>query len=386
VEILHGLEGLRKAPRGAALTIGNFDGLHLGHRQIISTCCGYRDFGIEGEGARVSTQNLSPPTLPSSGVSGEGEKRGGEVVVAGGGHELSHNERTPTPALPLGTGRGGLDGCRASAVVVVTFEPHPLTVLRPKAVEPRLTGAGMKQEMITSMGVDAYVVLPPEPAVLNLTAENFLKILSEDVRPKVMVEGPDFTFGKARGGNVLMLEKWAAECGVQFELAEPVTRALLDLKLVRVSSSLTRWLISGGRVRDAAICLGRPYALRGEVVHGFGRGKGLGAPTINLKCEDQLIPADGVYAGRCNVDGNEYPAAISVGDLPTYGDSGRQIEAYLLGYSGDLYGQRLDLEFCDWLREQRKFPSSESLKMQIELDVVQTRRRSRMDPSVPIAM
>jgi riboflavin kinase / FMN adenylyltransferase len=317
VLLLHGIDGLIHAPAGAAMTIGNFDGLHLGHRAAIDACRRHRD------------ENGSP-------------------------------------------------------VVVVTFEPHPLTVLRPSAVPPRLTPASLKEELIESLGVDAYVVLAPEPGVLNLTAEDFWKILRDQTRPRILVEGMNFNFGKGRGGNVRNLAEWCAGSEVRFQLIEPISVAMLDLKLAPVSSSLVRWLLSNGRVRDAAICLGRPYRLRGPVVSGFQRGRKLGTPTANLQCNDQLIPADGIYAGRCIVDSRSYPAAVSIGDMPTFGGNVRQIEAHLLDFEGDLYGQSLDLDLIDWLREQTKFSSADALKAQIEQDIIETRRRIDLDPAQPI--
>jgi riboflavin kinase/FMN adenylyltransferase len=260
-----------------------------------------------------------------------------------------------------------------------------LTVLKPKAVPPRLTPPSLKQELLESLGTDIYVVLPPEPSVLNLTAEDFWKLLRDEVRPGYLIEGSEFTFGKGRGGDVTKLAEWAAPSAVRFELVQPLMTALLDLKLVQVSSSLVRWLLSHGRARDAAIALGRPYILRGTVVKGFQRGRTIGVPTANLRCQEQLIPADGIYAGRCWIGGIIHDAAVSIGDMPTFGEGVRQIEAHVLDFDGDLYEQKLDLELIDWLREQRKFANLEGLKSQIELDIVQTRRRSEMDPSEPIA-
>jgi riboflavin kinase / FMN adenylyltransferase len=317
MRVLHGIDGLLQVPAGAAMSIGNFDGLHRGHARILELCRKRRNEG-------------------------------------------------------------------ASAAAVVTFEPHPLTVLRPRAAAPRLTPPELKQELIESLGVDVYVVLPPEPSVLNLTAQEFWLMLRDRVRPSYLIEGPDFNFGKDRQGTAQQLAEWAADSPVRFDRVPPLEGTLLNLNRVPISSSLIRWLLTQGRVRDAAICLGRPYLLRGEVVKGFQRGRELGAPTANLRCEAQLIPADGVYAGRCRVGSTVYPAAVSIGDMPTFGEGVRQIEAYLIGFDGDLYGQTLDLELLDWLREQRKFARAEALSEQIDRDVVQTRRRSEMDPSAPI--
>jgi riboflavin kinase/FMN adenylyltransferase len=280
-----------------------------------------------------------------------------------------------------------LAACRAHGlpVVVVTFEPHPLTVLRPKAAVQRLTPAGLKLELLQSLGAEVCVVLPADPAILSMSAEDFWALLRDQLRPAFLVEGPNFKFGRHRAGDVGKLAQWAAGSSVTFELIEPAQVALLDLSLAPVSSSLIRWLLSNGRARDAAICLGRPYMLRGQVVRGSQRGRTLGVPTANLQCDGQLIPADGVYAGRCRIGPRLHQAAVSIGNLPTFGEGPRQVEAHLLDFDGDLYGQTLDLELVDWLREQMKFPGIEALKAGIDQDIYQSRRRTALDPSVPIA-
>ena len=151
---------------------------------------------------------------------------------------------------------------------------------------------------------------------------------------------------------------------------EPVRVPLLNLQIVPVSSSLIRWLIAHGRVRDAAICLGRAYTLEGQVVEGFRRGRTIGVPTANLAVPDQLVPADGVYAGRCVIDAKSYAAAVSIGVAPTFqGESRRQIEAHLIGFSGDLYGRTLHLELLDWTREQLRFNGIDRLKKQLSRDI-----------------
>ena len=273
-----------------------------------------------------------------------------------------------------------LEVCRrrageAGTVALVTFEPHPLTVLRPELAPPRLTPPALKEALLQEAGADYLVILPPEPAVLNLTAERFWGIVRDEARPAAMVEGDEFTFGKDRGGTIDTLRKWTAEAGIAMETVPPVRVALSNLAVVRVSSSLIRWLLGHGRVRDAAICLGRPYTLGGTVVMGKQRGRGLGVPTANLKPGEQLIPSDGVYAGRCRVAGVDYPAATSIGTLPTFGDCPRTIEAHLVGFSGDLYGQGLHLELLDWIRDQRKFASVDALKAQLTRDIQWTVER-----------
>jgi riboflavin kinase/FMN adenylyltransferase len=317
MQITDGIDGLKTLPPGLALSVGNFDGLHLGHRHII---------------------------------------------------ELAKSLRAP------------------AGVALVTFEPHPFTVLRPQHAPPRLTPLPLKIELLREAGVDYLAILPPTTHLLNLTAEAFWQILRDDVRPAHMIEGDSFTFGKGRGGTIDRLREWCGQSDVQLHMIEPVEMPLLDLKITPVSSSLVRWLVIAGRVRDAAICLGRPYALEGVVVKGFQRGRTIGVPTANLDCGEQLIPAEGVYAGRCLVDQSMFPAAVSIGNLPTFGDDRLQIEAHLIGYEGDLYGKTLRLEVIDWIRDQRKFNGLDALKQQLKLDIDHARVRSTLNAARPIAL
>jgi riboflavin kinase/FMN adenylyltransferase len=281
-------------------------------------------------------------------------------------------------------------GSRSGRIAVATFEPHPLTVLRPALAPPRLTPPEIKQALLEQAGVDDYVILPPAPEVLNLSAEDFWSILRDNVKPSHLIEGSTFHFGKGRGGTIERLRKWCEQTQleadpIEFHVMDAVTAVLLDLAIVPVSSSLIRWLLAYGRARDAAICLGRPYALRGEVIRGFGRGKQLGIPTANIRCDDQLICADGVYAARCRLDGTSYPAALSIGSLPTFEQQNHQVEAHLIGFDGDLYGRTIEIEVLDYLREQRKYGGVEPLMAQIGRDLEKVRQEADVDPARPIA-
>ena len=280
-------------------------------------------------------------------------------------------------------------GYRASGdgeLVVVTFEPHPLTVLRPEKAPPRLTPAGLKRELLANAGVDRLVVLPPTHDVLDLAAEDFWAILRDQVRPTHMVEGGSFNFGKGRGGTVERLREWTAGTALKLHVIESIEVALLDLTVAPVSSSLIRWLLGNGRVRDAAICLGRPYVLEGPVIKGYQRGKSIGVPTANLDCGDQVVPTEGVYAGRCTVGAVVYPAAVSIGRMETFGDRlRRQVEAHLVGFDGDLYGRPLRVELIDWWREQRKYDGIEALMEQIRRDIEWTVGRVKLEPARQIA-
>lgn len=303
-----GLDGLRSLPPGSVVTIGNFDGVHIGHQHILSTC----------------------DKLRSASPSGK--------------------------------------------VAVVTFEPHPLTVLKPEVAPPRLTTPATKRRLIASLGVDEYVVLAPTPDVLGLSAEAFWAILKDDARVAHLVEGDSFTFGKSRGGTIAKLREWSQGTGVSLHIVEPIEAAMMDQQIAPVSSSLVRFLVDAGRMRDATACLGRPYQLEGPVVKGHQRGRTIGIPTANMDCGDLLVPADGVYAARCRIGDRVYPVALSIGTMPTFGQNQRQVEAHLLEFSGDLYGQSLEVEVVDWVREQWKLPGIEALKSQIAKDVAEIRR------------
>lgn len=314
MQIHHGIEGLQELPAGTVLSVGNFDGVHRGHRHLLSVA-----------------------------------------------HQLG------------------------DIVAVVTFEPHPLTVLRPQSMPPRLSPLSIKQSLLESLSVDHLVILPPTPQVLNLTAESFWKILRDDVQPAHLIEGESFSFGKGRGGSIARLREWSIGTCVQLHVVEPICVPLLDLQVVAVSSSLIRWLLIQGRARDAAICLGHPYLLQGRVVKGFQRGRTIGVPTANLDCGEQLVPAEGVYSGRCTVRGASYPAAISIGTMPTFGENPQQVEVHLVGFTGDLYDQTIQVELRDWVREQWKFNQVDALKRRIEQDIQWVQQRSGTPVSEPIA-
>jgi riboflavin kinase/FMN adenylyltransferase len=271
-------------------------------------------------------------------------------------------------------------------LAVVTFEPHPLTVLRPEKAPPRLTPSPLKRELLATMGVDRLVVLAPTRELLDLSAEDFWAILRDEVRPAHMVEGESFTFGKGRGGNIAKLREWSNGTAVNLHVIEPIEVALLDLMIAPASSSLIRWLLGNGRVRDAAICLGRPYALEGIVVKGYQRGRTIGVPTANLDCGEQVVPGEGVYAARCTIDGTIYPAAVSIGRMETFGDKlRRQIEAHLVGFDGDLYDRTIRVEMLDWGREQRKYDGIDALMVQIKKDIAWTKERAGITPEMEIA-
>ena len=270
-------------------------------------------------------------------------------------------------------------------VVAITFEPHPMVRLRPELAPPRLTPLAMKHQMLDRIGIDVLVELAPDPQTLSITARQFFDLLASELRVSHLIEGLDFSFGKGREGNIDNLRSWAKGTAMQVHVVDELAVTLPNMHIVEVRSSLIRWLIAYGRVRDAAICLGRPYALCGVIVKGFERGRTLGMPTANFDCGEQMIPADGVYAGRCRVGNKTYVAGASIGTLPTFNGSKRQVEAHLLGFDGNLYGQVLELELIEFVREQIKFSSVDQLKEKMRGDMLRCEQLAKTDPARLIA-
>ena len=317
VKTIHGLDSTDLPLPRSVLTVGNFDGVHRGHLQII---------------AQVKAL-------------------GGEV---------------------------------AGPCVVLTFEPHPLSVVNPGNAPARLTTEEDKIRCLALAGVDITVVAEASRALLALSPEEFVEQIVGRFHPTHIVEGPTFGFGRGRSGTVKTLSALGPGHGFEVCVVESVKVRFDDGEPIAVSSSLIRKLVAEGRVERASLALGRRYALSGEIVPGTRRGAELGFPTANLAVSGQLIPADGVYAGSAWL-GDEpagqdrpCPAAISVGRSPTFQRGGhrldRKIEAHLLDKDLDLYGCRMRLEFGAWLRPQRTFESPEALGNQISQDVESVRR------------
>lgn len=258
-------------------------------------------------------------------------------------------------------------------VKAITFEPHPATILRPQQVPPRISDSVEKVRCLREAGADEVVVVEPGPKLLGLDAIAFLEFLVANHQPRVVVEGPNFCFGKGRGGDVAVLAAEGVRLGYAAVVVDTVEVALADSLTAPVSSSLVRWLVGHGRVADAARCLGRVYTLTGRVTAGDKRGRTIGVPTANLAptdIEGKLLPAEGVYGGRVELpDGSQYPAAVSIGVNPTFAATARTVEAHLLGFNGDLYGHPITILFERWLREQRRFSTIDALRDQLERDI-----------------
>jgi riboflavin kinase/FMN adenylyltransferase len=234
-----------------------------------------------------------------------------------------------------------------------------------------LTEPVRKAELIEQLGVDALCVLPFTESLSHLSAEAFVHdVLVEHLHSALVVEGENFRFGHKAAGDVALLERLGRTFGFTVEGAPLVA----DGETV-FSSTYIRACVDAGDVRTAATALGRPHRLAGVVVRGDQRGREIGFPTANLMCHRYAaVPADGVYAARLIRSGDqELPAAVSIGTNPTFSGRERRVEAYVLDFSGDLYGERVSLDFVAHLREQRRYEGIDPLVAQIHEDVAQTR-------------
>jgi riboflavin kinase/FMN adenylyltransferase len=290
------------------VTIGNFDGVHLGHQHVIS--------------------------------------RAREV------------------ADELGVER----------LVVVTFDPHPIAVLRPEHAPPTLTGVDARVGLLEAAGVDAVLVVPFSREVAGWSPERFVDdVVTGALHAAAVVVGANFRFGNKAAGDVATLRELGRSRGFT---AEGIA---LDGGPQVWSSTYIRNCLAAGDVTGAAEALGRTFAVRGEVVRGDRRGRELGYPTANVPPRGCAVPADGVYAGWLGRSdtGEVYPAAISVGTNPTFaGERDRRVEAYVLDRDDlDLYGVGVTVSFVDRIRGMRRFDSAEELVETMAEDVRRSRER-----------
>lgn len=269
--------------------------------------------------------------------------------------------------VAIGTFDGVHLGHRAvidDADTVLTFDPHPLTVIHPEAAPKLIMPFKVKRDVIDGLGVNELVVIQFDREFSRISAEDFVgKILVEGLGAKVVSVGENFRFGAKAKGDVAMLR--AAE---QFE-----TRvvALVEVDGETVSSTQIRALVAAGEVEHAMRCLGAPFMLEGEVAGGDRRGRELGFPTANLIPDDSLVvPGHGVFAAFAN----GHPAAVNVGVRPTF-ETGRGllVEAHLIDFDEDIYGQNLRVAFVRRLRGERRFESAAELVEAMEVDVQQAR-------------
>ncbi len=329
------------------VTIGNFDGVHVGHAALVARA--------RQVAARIDLEK--DPGLNANAHA----KSGPRTIVA-----------------------------------VMTFDPHPASILRPGSEPPRLTTFAQRERLLMDLGADEVIRLAPTPQLLGEDPETFMRWVLDQADTRAVIEGDDFRFGKGRQGDHTTLTDLGERLGFAVVIVEPVEAALTDQTIVRASSTMVRWLVERGRVRDAAAVLGRPYAFSGEVVEGDRRGRTIGYPTANIKPE-QLLPADGVYAGWALLDdGRRLKAAVSVGTKPMFNGVGRTAEAYLIDApleraTGNAspqkqaetwgcieglpeYGWNIQIELVAWVRDQSRFDSIEALIDQIARDCTRIER------------
>ena len=313
IEATSGLTELARVEKGCVLTIGNFDGVHVGHQEILSAA---RQTAVQ----------------------------------------------------------------KATELIVMTFEPHPLAILHPHEKPGILTSLPLKKHLLAEAGVDCLVVVKTTRRLLHLSPQDFVeRFIVKNIQPNVVVEGESFNFGSGRGGSVHTLQELGPEKGFLVSVVEAREVKPSTGQTIKVSSTLIRNMLKDGSVADAAVALSRAYRLLGRVVLGRGRGKQLGFPTANMEPVEQLIPAEGVYAGFVEIGDtteqvcethNKLPAALSIGRSETLGsDNPLAIEAHILTDNvSDLHGKWLAMDFVKRIRDQQKFRTEAELSTQIAKD------------------
>jgi riboflavin kinase/FMN adenylyltransferase len=255
---------------------------------------------------------------------------------------------------------------------VITFDRNPLAILDPANCPEYLLSPRQKLEKLSEAGVDATLVIPFDKAFSQSPPEDFVsRVLVDALHAKLVLVGSDFRYGVRGSGNVETLKASGAREGFEVRLVDEVRAG----EGRRASSSWVREALVAGNVREATEVLGYPPTVRSVVVPGERRGRELGFPTANLMpAPEGMIPADGVYAGWLTVDDVTYPAAISVGNNPTFeGVPARQVEAYVLDQDFDLYGKTVAVSFAEHLRGMEKYDSIDALVAQLGDDVSRTR-------------
>lgn len=307
MEVFEGVDAYDRGSSPSILSIGNFDGVHLAHREI----CRF----IREEAAR----------------------RGGRSVI-------------------------------------LTFDPHPLSIVAPERRPPLMTTLEEKLARLEAQNVDAVVIEKFTRRLARTEARDFARrIICEGLGASLVVIGFNFRFGKGRAGNVELLRREGAGAGFETRVLDPYV-----FEGRRVSSTEIRKLLLGGAVEEAARLLAQRHVIEGRVVRGDGRGRRIGVPTANVDYPSVLVPQNGVYACWARIEereGRRHPAVANIGNRPTFDKKERTLETHLLNWEGDLYGKSIRLEFVSRLREERKFSGPEELVRQIRVDIEDGRKK-----------
>jgi riboflavin kinase/FMN adenylyltransferase len=306
MNIIHAANELKPAGRKVCLAIGVFDGVHLGHQQIIR-----------------------------------------QTIADAHQHD--------------------------AIALVITFDRHPNVVVAPDRVPPLIYSLPQKLGAIESLGADTLLLIHFDEKFSRQTGENFIRSLACDLgKIQSLCVGGNFVFGHKRSGNVALLKKLGGELGF---VVHDLAAVSLDNQIV--SSTRIREAIRSGNLDTASQMLGRPYAISGRVIAGDGVGHKLGFPTANLDAGGLVLPPNGVYLGLAKIKKKSRRVALNIGFRPTLATGGPQlrVEAHLLDFTGDLYGQELEIEIGEKLRDERKFSSPVKLRKQIAHDIAEARTR-----------
>lgn len=253
---------------------------------------------------------------------------------------------------------------RHGTALVLTFHPHPLTVLRPAQPLPLICSLREKLLLFQSLGVDAVFLRNFTLSFARLSPEEFVQqYLVRVIGVERVIIGHNVSFGRNRAGNAEVLQEFGKTYGFEVEIVGPVKTDDQE-----VSSTAIRALLTAGDMRTVTRFLGRPYLVSGRVIKGFQRGRTIGFPTANLRPRVDVLLPNGVYAVIVDVAGQRAPGVANIGMNPTFGVNQRTLETHLLDFTGDLYGQRLTVQFIEHLRGERKFSSVDELVKQIKAD------------------
>ncbi len=252
--------------------------------------------------------------------------------------------------------------------VAITFDPHPVALLRPESAPPLLTDLAERVRLLRASGVDDVAVLAVSQELLQMSpGEFFDRVIVAEAAAAGLLEGPNFRFGRNRAGDIDYLSARAAEASIRFEVMPSV-----DYGGRMISSSRIRELIGQGCLQEAVDLLGHPYRICGTVCAGARRGRTIGFPTANLEAVSNLLPGHAVYGGVSEVAGRRFPVAVSIGPNPTFGEHSTKVECHLVGFSGDLYSTQLVVDLLQEIRPLQNFASVDELVARIQVDVART--------------
>ena len=257
--------------------------------------------------------------------------------------------------------------------IVMTFEPHPIRVLKQNNNPPLITLYEQKAELIAKAGIDILICIPFTQKFASIPAKEFIEeILVNLIGMKAIVAGKDYTFGKNREGNLDLLKIYGKRIGFEVIVVNGIQ--ISNNSKDKISSTVIRELISDGKVAEAQKLLGRHYQIRGTVMKGRDRGgRLLGFPTANIKLYDELSPKTGVYAVTVECKGSKYKGVANIGYSPTFDDRIFTVEAHILDFNDDIYGQKIRINFIQRLRDEKKFLNTSELSDQIKKDINKAR-------------